>query len=234
MKAPVVLVTGGTGALGSKIVQAMKRNDFNVNAKYRRDSARAGELQSATGCELRRADVGDEAQVEAMFETLPSLFAIIHAAGVTDDASIMRQTRTAWHETLRVNADGAFLVTRAALKKLDEGGRLIILASRVGEQGNSGQAAYAASKAASIALAKCAAREGAARRLAVNVLCPGFVPSALSVSLPPARLKALEGEGVLPASDGASQVAAAVLWLLSDAAAAISGQVIHCDSRINS
>ena len=232
MKPPVVLVTGGTGTLGSGIVRALSDNKFHVIANYRRNEARARDVQSTTGCELWRADVGDEAAVTAMFESLTSLFAIVHAAGVTQDALVVRQTQAAWHETLRVNADGAFLVARAALQKLDEGGRLIMLASRVGERGNAGQAAYAASKAAAIALTKCAAREGAARRLAVNALCPGFAPSELSSSLSPARVEAFANQEVLPAPDTAGQVASAIRWLLSDGAAGVSGQVIHCDSRI--
>jgi 3-oxoacyl-[acyl-carrier protein] reductase len=232
MKSPVVLVTGGTGTLGSSIVHVLRHQHFQVLANYRRDEARAAQLQNTTGCDLWRADVGDEAQVSAMFEALPRLSAVVHVAGITRDALLLRQSSAAWHETLRVNSDGAFLVARAALEKLENGGRLIMLASRVGEQGNGGQAAYAASKAAVIALTKCAAREGAARCLAVNAICPGFVPSALSASLSPVRLDALAGQAVLSSANAPQQVAATVLWLLSDAAAGISGQVIHCDSRI--
>ncbi|MDQ3815055.1 MAG: SDR family oxidoreductase, partial [Armatimonadota bacterium] len=164
MEPEVVLVTGGTGTLGGEIVRALcAASRWQVLANYRRDDERAERLQRATGCALFRADVGSEAEVEAMFAQLPPLFAVVHVAGIAPDALLLRQSRAAWHETLRVNTTGAFLVARAALRKLEAGGRLLMLASRVGEHGNRGQGAYAASKAAVIALVKCAAREGGAR-----------------------------------------------------------------------
>ncbi|MBV9469803.1 MAG: SDR family oxidoreductase [Abitibacteriaceae bacterium] len=232
MQPQLVLVTGGTGTLGSAIVQACRANSHRVVANYLHNNQRAEALQHNTGCELWRADVSDEAQVATMFAALPPLFAIVHSAAITHDALLVRQSRAAWAETLQVNADGAFLVTRMALQKLQDGGRLILLASRVGEHGNGGQGAYAASKAAVIALTKCAAREGAARRLGVNAICPGVVPSALTDALSEPHLRALQGQSVLGSFGTAQQVAATVAWLLSDAAAGISGQVIHCDSRI--
>jgi len=226
-------VTGGTGTLGGDIVRALSSSpDWRVVANYLHDGERAARLQRATGCTLVRADIGDEAQVEAMFAGLPSLFAIVHAAGVAQDALLLRQSCLAWNETLRVNADGAFLVARAALSKLEFGGRLVMLASRAGEHGNAGQAAYAASKAAVIALVKCAAREAGERSVTVNAICPGFVPSVLSQRLDEAHLASFKDQSVLHSLGTPQQVTATVEWLLSDAASAISGQVIHCDSRI--
>lgn len=232
MQQQVALVTGGTGTLGRAIVQSCLDNGWRVMANYWHDEERALALRDATGCEVYRADVSDEAGVEAMFAALPPLNAVIHAAAITRDALLARQTRADWAATLRVNADGAFLVTRAALQRLPEGGRLILLASRVGEHGNAGQAAYAASKAAVIALMRSAAREGAARQVYVNALCPGVVPSDLTEAMPPGRLAALQAQSVLGAFGSAQQVAATVQWLLSEGAAGITGQVVHCDSRI--
>jgi 3-oxoacyl-[acyl-carrier protein] reductase len=265
MQSRTVLVTGGTGTIGSSIVQALcehtagsDRNGesgagrcWRVIANYAHDEERALQLHRVTGCDVRRADIGDEAQVMSLFAEFervdaapdgasagnaPSssapLFAVVHVAGVSHNALLPRQTLAEWHETLRVNADGAFLVTRAALRHLADGGRLILLASRVGERGNAGQGAYGASKAAVIALMRCAAREGAARAIAVNAICPGFVPSALTASLPPERLAEFRRQSVLGACGAPEEVAGTVQWLLSDGAAAISGQVIHCDSRL--
>lgn len=227
-----VLVTGGTGTLGSAIVESCRAAGWRVVANYVHDETRAIALRNATGCEVYRADVGAEAEVAAMFAALPPLSAVIHAAAISHDALLARHSRTDWNATLRVNADGAFLVTRAALQTLPEGGRLILLASRVGEHGNAGQAAYAASKAAVIALMRSAAREGAAHQVYVNAVCPSAVPSAMTGTLPPARLTALREQSVLGAFGTAQQVAATVHWLLSEGAAGITGQVIHCDSRI--
>jgi NAD(P)-dependent dehydrogenase (short-subunit alcohol dehydrogenase family) len=108
----------------------------------------------------------------------------------------------------------------------------VLFASRVGERGNAGQSAYAAAKAAVIALMKVAAREGAGQGIAVNVVCPGFVPSQSSESLNAARCEMLRKQSVFATYGGSDEVARTVKWLLAPEAAAISGQVIHCDSRI--
>jgi NAD(P)-dependent dehydrogenase (short-subunit alcohol dehydrogenase family) len=234
MNSRAILVTGGTGALGSAIVSSLAGStlDLHIVANFHHDQKRAKQLQDQTGCAVFRADVGNEKQVATLFESLPSpLFAVIHAAGISRDALLLRQSRADWEQTLRVNLDGTFLVVREALKRLQDGGRLIFLASRAGENGRSGQAAYAASKAGALALMKCAAREGAARRLAVNAVCPGFVPSAMNEYGSTPGSRAARRAGVFGELGSPSETAELVRWLLSEEAGAVSGQVLHCDSR---
>lgn len=227
-----VLVTGGTGVIGSAIVIALAQSGYTVCSTWHTSEDRAIALQKSTGCELRRADISDEAEVEALFHSLPSLWAVVHAAAVSRNALLLKQSRADWAETLRIDATGSFLVTRESLRRLPDGGRLVLLASRVGESGNAGQGAYAAAKAATIALAQVAAREGGSRHMAVNALCPGLVPSPLTASLGEASLNAFRARSVLGELGSATDAAGAVSWLLSEGAAGISGQVIHCDSRI--
>lgn len=226
-----VLVTGGTGAIGSEIVRALSK-EYLVTANFTRDEKRAFVLKTESGCALQRADVGQESEVEKLFEKLPPLFAVVHAAGLARDELMVKQRRAAWDETLRVNCHGAFLIARAALEKIEDGGRLIFIASRVGERGRVGQSAYAASKAAVMGLMKCAAREGAARKITVNAICPGFVPSAMNENLNAASHAAARRESVFDEFGTAQQVAGLVLWLLNVEAAGISGQVFHVDSRL--
>lgn len=227
-----VLVTGGTGVLGAKVVRILRERKYSVTAHYARDEARAQRLQSETNCGLLRADVSSPTEVARLFAELPSLYAVVHAVGVVRDGTLAKQSRDDWDETLRVHATGAFLVMQAALTKLEDGGRFVVLTSRVGERGREGQTAYAAAKAAQIALMKCAAREGAMRRIAVNALCPGFVPSAMSDSLSTRALEAARCESVWHEFGNASQVASMVSWLLSEEATGITGQIFHCDSRM--
>jgi 3-oxoacyl-[acyl-carrier protein] reductase len=230
-KRKIVLVTGGTGAIGSEIVRALG-SDFSVVANFARDEQRAAQLQRETPCDLHRADIGNEAEVEAMFAAWSEVWAVVHAAGIARNEILLRQSNEMWQETLRVNATGSFLVTRAALNRLPHRGRLILLASRVGEWGSAGQCAYAASKAAVIALAKTAAREGGERHIAVNAVCPGLVPSVLTETLGEDALQKFRSRSVFGELGLASHTASAVRWLLSAESEGVSGQVVHCDSRI--
>jgi 3-oxoacyl-[acyl-carrier protein] reductase len=235
-----VLVTGATGVLGGAVVRFLSAEQQDtgqlskicVVANYCRNMERARQLQDETGCEIFRADISVEAGVEALFSHCRGLIAVIHLAAIGRDKLLLQQTHESWTETMRVNADGAFLVTRAALNNLPRGGRLLLFASRVGERGSAGQSAYAAAKSAVIALMKVAAREGAEQGIAVNVVCPGFVPSPLSESLEPRRLQMFREQSVYHSFGSGEDVAHTVKWLLDPKTAAISGQVIHCDSRI--
>ena len=227
-----VLVTGGSGVIGSAIVEALSSDGFAVYSSWLNNEKRAYSLGERTGCETVRCDIACESEVDKMFRDVPNLWAVVHAAGISRDTLLLRQSAEMWKETVAVNATGAFLVTRAALNALPSGGRLILLASRAGVNGAVGQGAYAASKAATIALAKVAAREGSDRRIAVNALCPGVVESSLTAPLGPKAMSSLRMRSVFDELGLTDHVVGAVRWLLSEAAAGVSGQVIHCDSRI--
>lgn len=235
-----VLVTGGTGTIGSAIARAILAQNttssarvmWRVIANYAHNAERANNLQRETNCELYRADVADESQVRDMFNAISELYAVVHCAGASHNNLVLRQTPGEWRESLRVNADSAFLVTRESLRILPRGGRLIFLASRVGERGNIGQSAYAASKAAVIALMKSAAREAGENGISVNAICPGFVPSEMTQNLSNEAMAKFRSQNVFDEFGSGEAVASAVWWLLSDAAREISGQVIHCDGRI--
>lgn len=228
-----VLITGGTGAIGSEIVrQLVASGAWYVAANYCHNESRARKLQSETGCEIVRADISDEEQVNNLFQKAGTLDAVVHAAAITRDSLLVKQSRAGWDESLRVNASGAFLIIRAALNNLNDGGRFVMLASRSGEVGRSGQTAYAAAKAATLALVKTAAREGAERRLCCNVVCPGFVLSDMNQGLPEEYLRAAQNESVFGEFGQAVEVASLISWLLGPSGAAVTGQVFHCDSRV--
>lgn len=232
-----ILVTGATGAIGSQIVRDLHESSTRlavnrVVAAYNRNDQLAHKLQVESGCDLRQADIGDEAEVESLFNGLDNLFAVVHCAGIARDALLVKQSRASWDETLRINATATFLVVRESLSHLIFGGRSIVLASRVGERGAIGQSAYASSKAATIALVQSAAREAAERRICVNAICPGVVSSSLTQSLSANRQNELASQSVFGAFGSAQAVSSVVQWLLTEAGGEVSGQVIHCDSRL--
>lgn len=227
-----ILITGGTGTLGGALTRSLCAQGHRVIANFAHDGERARRLQAETGCELWRADIGDEAAVCALFEVAPPLLAVVHVAGITRDALLLRQSAQSWQDVMNVNLNGAFLVAREALQRLEEGGRLIFVVSRVGERGAAGQGAYAAGKAATIGLMKCAAREGTERNLKVNAICPPFVPSALSANLKQEKIATLMAQSVQAHAGDVQSFVGAVQWLLSEAGSGVSGQVIHCDDRV--
>lgn len=227
---PEILITGGTGMLGSALVIALASCGFSVVANFWRDENRALELQTKTGCALRRADVSDEKGVESLFAG-QKYRAIFHLAGVSHDAILPRLSASVWNHQLKNNAQSAFLITRAALRNLPRGGQLVLLSSRVAERGFAGQSAYGASKAAILGLMKSAALEGRASGISVNAICPGFAPSALSSELSDEILRARREENWLADANAAQSFAALCVWLLTSCAPT-SGQILRPDCRI--
>ena len=220
-----ILVTGGTGTLGRAIVAQLRARDYLVVANYLRDETRARELADLTGCTLARADVRDENAIQTLFET-HQFDAIIHAAGTGCDALLLRTSDEMWRAQMDWTT-AAWLLTRAGLRNLPAGGRLMLIASRVGERGSAGQNAYAASKGAMIGLMRAAAAER--RDLKINAICPGYAPSQLSQNLGKKVLAQRQRENLLPESDAAESLAQMCLYLLN---AEISGQVWRPDCRL--
>lgn len=222
---PRVLVTGATGTLGSALVAALAPS-CAVTASAR-NAPRARALHERCGCALQLGDLRDAGFVETLLGR-GEFDAVFHLAGTSHDTLLGRVSAANWSETLSVNLDASFLLTRAALRHLPRGGRLVLVSSRVGERGGRGQSAYAASKSALLALMKTAALEGAAREVRVNAVCPGFAPSALSQQLSPAMLAARAAENLLPGADATQSFVALCLWLLH---ANVTGQTLRPDCR---
>lgn len=226
-----ILITGGSGTLGSAIVRALCDENWPVFVNFARDEKRALQLQNETGCQLCRADVSEERAVGDLFAALPPLFAVIHAAGITRDALLLRQTPQSWQSVMNLHLNSAFFVARETLRRVEKGGRLIFLSSRVGERGAVGQSNYAAAKGAINGLMRAAAIESVGR-LAVNAVCPPFVPSDLSATLSADAIAAMQSQSLNRRSGTSDSLVGAVRWLLSEAGKHVSGQVIHCDDRI--
>jgi len=225
MNGKSVLVTGASGVIGGAIAEALHRQNFDVHAHY---FSRKPDIPNIT---FYQADLRDPERVKVLFQEIPTLDYVIHAAAISQDNLVARTSPAQWQETMQLNLSGTFHILQNALRHLPDGGRVIILGSRVGEHGNRGQAAYAASKAGVIALAQTAAREAAARQIAINVLCPPFVPSAMSDDSDQQRQEQLLFQNQNP-QDALNAICSAVLWLLSEETKFITGQILHPDGRI--
>ncbi len=154
---------------------------------------------------------------------------LVNNAGITRDNLIVRLKEAEWDQVLDVNLKGAYNCIRAAGKPMlkQRYGRIINIASVVGVMGNPGQANYAASKAGLIGLTKTVARELASRHITVNAVAPGFIQTEMTASLPEKTRAEMLAQIPLSRFGTPEEVAQAVVFLASDTAAYITGQVIH-------
>ena len=229
-------VTGSTRGIGSAIATALHRAGAKV-AVVGRDAERAraraaelGERAVGVGCDV--ADAGQvDAAIAAAETALGPIDLLVNNAGVTRDQILLRMTASDWDTVLDANLKGAFHVTRAVTKGMMKrrSGRIINIASVVGLTGNKGQANYAASKAGLIGFSKAVAKEYASRNILVNCIAPGFIQTDMTDALPEDARAALLHQIALGRLGRPEDVAGAVLFLASDLAAYITGQVLVVD-----
>ena len=236
-KDKVVLVTGGSRGIGRSIAVAFAKQGATVVISYAGNEAAAQEtlgLLQAAGAkgESVRFDVADSAAcasaLEGVVKTHGRLDVLVNNAGVAVDGLVMRVKDEDWDKQLDTNLKGAFALIRAASRPMmkQRGGAIINLTSVVGEMGNGGQAAYSASKAGLIGLTKSVARELASRNIRVNAVSPGFIGTDMTSHLAEDTREKMMAAIPLGRLGSPEDVAHAVLFLASDAAAYITGEVL--------
>ena len=225
----VALVTGASGGIGSAVCRLFRDAGARVLGT---DLPRS---ETPGGVEAMPCDLGDAAAVDALTAKIAKdvgrLDALVHCAGIVRDAVIWKMDPADWSKVMAVNLDSAFLLLRglAPLLRKSEHGRVILVASINGERGKLGQANYAASKAGLIALARTAARELGRSGVCVNALAPGLVNTAMTKSLPADVLETARRESVLGRIAEPEDVARVALFLASDLARHVTGQVLRVD-----
>jgi 3-oxoacyl-[acyl-carrier protein] reductase len=235
MNGRVALVTGSTRGIGNAIAKTL----VDCNAKVAvvgRDAAKARDVASTLGAAGGfGCDIGDPESVEKLVadveKELGAVDILVNNAGLTKDNLIMRLKNEDWDTVLDANLRGAFVAIRAASRGMMKRrwGRIINIASVVGIVGNKGQANYAASKAGLIGLTKSVAKELASRNILANVVAPGFIETDMTAAMTPEARATLSGQIPLERLGTPGDIAGAVAFLASDAAAYITGQVIVVD-----
>jgi 3-oxoacyl-[acyl-carrier protein] reductase len=159
---------------------------------------------------------------------------LVNNAGIAKDSLLMRMSEDDWDRVLRVNLKSVFNCTRAVIRSMikQKSGRIVNVSSVVGQIGNAGQANYAASKAGIMGLTKSVAREAAARGVTVNAVAPGYIKTDMTDSLPDKVREAFIEQIPLRRIGEPKDVAETVYWLCSEAAAYITGQVIHVNGGL--
>jgi 3-oxoacyl-[acyl-carrier protein] reductase len=233
----VAFVTGGSRGIGRACAVALAQSGCRVVISYVGGEAAAAEtvatIEAAGGqAEAIKFDVSNmEATEQAVAETakrLGRLDIMVANAGISIDGLLIRMKEADLDRTLAVNVKGALACAKAAIKPMvrTKGGRIIFISSVVGETGNAGQAAYAASKGALLGVAKSLAREYASRAITVNAVTPGYIETDMTHALNDEQQRAMLTGVPLARAGTAREVAAAVVFLASDEAAYITGHTM--------
>jgi 3-oxoacyl-[acyl-carrier protein] reductase len=235
----VALVTGGSRGIGRAIATTLARGKAAVAINYAGNEAaakEAGALCEAAGAakvKLLRFDIADPAACNAAVEELVKewggLHVLVNNAGIAIDGLLMRLKDDDWQRQVDVNLSGTFHLVRAATRPMmkQRGGAVVNLTSVVGEMGNAGQAAYAATKGGIIAFTKAVARELASRNIRVNAVAPGFIDTDMTAGLPEAARAKMFEQIPLARLGTAQEVADCVAWLASDKASYVTGEVVR-------
>jgi 3-oxoacyl-[acyl-carrier protein] reductase len=229
-------VTGSTRGIGRAIAGALHQAGASVaivGRELERARAVAGELGERTvgvACDVARADQVEAALAETE-KTLGPIGILVNNAGLTRDNILLRLTDADWDTVLSANLKGAFYTTRAAIKGMMKrrSGRIINVTSIVGLIGNKGQANYAASKAGLVGFTKSVAKVYASRGVLANCIAPGFIETDMTGALPDEARATLLEDIALGRLGRPEDVAGAALFLASDLASYITGQVLVVD-----
>jgi len=235
LEGEVVLVTGASRGIGAAIADELASLGAKVigTATTEAGAQAIGERLAAHGGAGRSLDVTDGAAVEALIDAVSKEFGaisiLVNNAGITRDQLLMRMKDEDWQAIIDTNLSSVFRTSKGVLRGMMKArkGRIINIASVIGLTGNPGQANYAAAKAGIIAFSKSLAREIGSRGITVNVVAPGFIDTDMTRSLPEEQRTALLGQIALGRLGAASDIAKAVAFLASPAAAYITGETLH-------
>lgn len=234
------IVTGGSRGIGRAVSLLLAREGANVAIVYAGNTAAAEETKQqaealGAAAAVFQCDVADEQAVADMVKAVKTQFGsvdiLVNNAGITRDGLLMRMKEADWQAVLDTNLTGVYHCTKAVSKLMmkQRQGAVINLSSVVGETGNAGQANYAAAKAGIIGFTKAVAKELASRNIRVNAVAPGYVETDMTAGLPDSAKEDMLRSIPLGRPATAGDVAQAVLFLASDQAKYITGQVLNVD-----
>lgn len=242
LKDKVALVTGAAQGIGKAIALLLAREGADVvisdiNIEKAEETAREIEAmgRKAVAVKVNVASLGDvEKMVQSVLDRFGRIDILVNNAGIARDKLILRMAEEDWDAVIDINLKGTFNCTKAVVKHMSKqrSGKIVNIASVVGEMGNAGQANYSASKAGVIGLTKTIAREFAQRGINVNAIAPGYIETPMTDALPEKVKEELKR--MIPAErlGRPEDVAEAVLFLVSEASGYITGQVLNVNGGI--
>lgn len=240
LEGKTVLVTGGSRGIGKAIALAFAKEGANViinytsNVEAAEDTVKEIENLNVKGLAVK-ANISKSEEVQRLMDEIEENFdnidILINNAGVTKDNLFVKMKEEDWDEVMDINLKGVFLCTKAVVRKMirQKYGRIINMSSVVGILGNPGQANYCASKAGVIGFTKSLAREVASRNITVNAIAPGFIDTDMTRVLPEGVKEKLVDTIPMKRYGKPGDIANLAVFLSSDMANYITGQVIHVD-----
>ncbi len=232
------IITGAAQGLGLATATALHAAGANVVINYYPDPAgheksKAEQAAAALGGRvlIHGADVRDQAAIIAMFDAVKAHFGgvdiLVNNAGILRDKTLKKITEQEWQDVLDTNLSGVFHCCKAAAERLNDGGRIVNLASISAVLGTFGQANYAAAKAGVIGLTKVVSRELAKRRITVNAVAPGVVLTEMGRAIPEEARAAMLPNIPLGRFGEPAEIASVILFLCSPLASYMTGQTLH-------
>ncbi|KRE87377.1 3-ketoacyl-ACP reductase [Rhodanobacter sp. Soil772] len=235
LQGEIALVTGASRGIGAAIADELAAMGATVigTATSENGAAAIGERLAAHGGHGRVLNVTDGAGVDGLIDGIAKEFGavsiLVNNAGITRDQLLMRMKDEDWQAIIDTNLTSVYRTSKAVMRGMMKAkkGRIISIASVIGLTGNPGQSNYAAAKAGIIAFSKSLAREIGSRGITVNVVAPGFIDTDMTRALPEESKQALLGQIALGRLGEATDIAKAVGFLASPAAAYITGETMH-------
>ncbi len=239
----VALVTGASRGIGQGIALALGAAGATVAGTATTAMGAAAITAAFAAAGVRGAgyvmDVNDAAQVDAALTVIQqqwgNLHILVNNAGITRDNLLMRMKDEEWDAIMSTNLKSVFLLSKAVMRGMMKAraGRIINITSVIGSLGNAGQTNYAAAKAGVEGFSRALAREIGSRNITVNCIAPGFIDTDMTRSLDDTQRAALVGQIPLGRLGSAADVAGAVVFLASDAAAYITGCTLHVNGGMH-
>jgi 3-oxoacyl-[acyl-carrier protein] reductase len=240
----VALVTGGSRGIGRACCEALAGQGATVIVNYVKGEGAAREVAEAIRTKGGKADVSGfdvadskavDAAVDTLVKTHGKIDVLVANAGISIDGLLLRLKDEDLDRLFATNVRGAIACARACSRGMMRArwGRILFMSSVVGEMGNVGQTAYAASKAALLGAAKSIAREYASRNLTVNVVAPGFIETDMTSTMTPEMREGLVKMVPLGRIGGAADIAAACVYLASEEAGYVTGQVLRVNGGMH-
>ncbi len=239
----IALVTGASRGIGRALLLALAAQGATVVGTATTEAGAAGITQALSDAGYIGGglvlNVGEQASVDALLAQMTAQFGaptiLVNNAGITRDNLLMRMKNDEWDAVIDTNLTSVYRLSKACLRGMTKArkGRIINITSVIGATGNAGQTNYAAAKAGMIGFTKALAREVGSRAITVNCVAPGFIDTDMTRALPEAQREGLLGSIPLGRLGQPEEIAGAVVFLASAAAAYITGETLHVNGGMH-